>query len=121
MSIVASLLSIALFLAFGSAGAQKISFNPAMSRVADHLGFAKRSYQSLGVLEVLGAIALLIGLAAARTSLWGIVNEVAAGCLAVMMVLAVVVHLSKGDSAKYFTPALALGVVALVELATRLA
>ncbi|HVA53313.1 MAG TPA: DoxX family protein [Acidimicrobiales bacterium] len=120
MSVAASLLSIVLFLAFGSAGAQKIIFNPVMSKAADHLGFTKRSYRAIGLVEVLGAVGLLVGLAAKGSSLLAIVNETAAGGLFVMMGLAVSVHLRKGDKAKYFAPALVLGVLAGAELAFRL-
>jgi uncharacterized membrane protein YphA (DoxX/SURF4 family) len=120
MSVVASLLSIVLFLAFSSAGAQKIIFNPVMSKAAGHLGFTKRSYRGIGLIEVLGAIGLLIGLAAKGSSLLAIVNEIAAAGLFVMMVLAVTFHLRNGDKAKYFAPALILGVLALLELIFRL-
>lgn len=120
MSVAASLLSIALFLAFGSAGAQKIIFNPVMSKAAGHLGFTKRSYRAIGGIELLGAVGLLIGLAAKGSSLLAIVNVIAASGLFVMMVLAVTFHLRKGDKAKYFAPALVLGVLALTELIFRL-
>ncbi|HEV3267825.1 MAG TPA: DoxX family protein [Acidimicrobiales bacterium] len=120
MSVVASLLSILLFLAFASAGSQKIIFNPVMSKAAGHLGFTKRSYRSIGVIEVLGAIGVLVGLAAKGSSLLAILNEAAAGGLFVMMVLAVIVHLRKKDKSKYFAPALALGVLAIAELILRL-
>jgi hypothetical protein len=119
MSVVAALLSIILFLAFGSAGVQKIVFNPTMSHAADHLGFTKRAYQRIGGLEVIGAIALLIDLAAKGSSILAILNEVAAAAFIVLMLLAVMTHLRKGDGAKFFTPALVLGVVSLVELIAR--
>lgn len=120
MSVVASLLSIVLFLAFGSAGAQKIIFNPVMSKAAGHLGFTKRTYRTIGGIEVIGAVGVLIGLAAKGPSFLAIVNEIAAGGLFVMMVLAVSFHLRKGDRPKYFASALLLGVLALVELIFRL-
>jgi uncharacterized membrane protein YphA (DoxX/SURF4 family) len=120
MSVAAALLSIVLFLAFCSAGAQKIVFNPAMSKSADHLGFTKRAYRRLGGVEVLGSLAVLIGLTGKGTSALGVINEIGAAGLTVMMVLAVGVHLRKSDSAKYFTPALVLGVLALLELIFRL-
>jgi uncharacterized membrane protein YphA (DoxX/SURF4 family) len=121
MTVVAALLSIALFLAFGSSGAQKLVFNPAVSRVADHLGFTKRSYQRIGGFELVGAIGLLIGLAARGSSVLAIVNEVAAGGLFLLMVAAVTVHLRRGDAAKYVAPALALGLLVMLELIFRLA
>ncbi|MHB8379433.1 MAG: DoxX family protein [Acidimicrobiales bacterium] len=120
MSVVASLLSIVLFLAFGSAGAQKIIFNPVMSKAAGRLGFTKRAYRTIGAIEVVGAVGVLIGLAAKRPTFLAVVNEIAAGGLFVMMVFIVTIHLRNGDKAKYFAPALVLAVLALVELIFRL-
>jgi hypothetical protein len=120
MSVVASLLSIVLFLAFASAGVQKIIFNPIMSKAAGHLGFTKRAYRAIGGVEVLGAIGLLVGLVAEGSSLLALVNEIAAGGLFVMMVLAVIFHLRRGDKPKLAAPALALGILALLELIFRL-
>ncbi|HUY16089.1 MAG TPA: DoxX family protein [Acidimicrobiales bacterium] len=120
MSIVASLLSIVLFLAFSSAGTQKIIFNPVMSKAAGLLGFTKQTYRTIGGIEVLGALGVLIGLASKGTSLLALVNEIAAGGLFVMMVLAITRHLRKGDKAKSFAPAALLGVSALAELILRL-
>jgi uncharacterized membrane protein YphA (DoxX/SURF4 family) len=121
MSIVASLLSIILFLAFFSAGIQKLQFNPMVSATAQHLGFTKSSYRKIGVLEILGGIAVLIGLAGARGSVLGIINEAAALGLALMMGGAVLMHLKKRDSAKQYSPALILLLLALIEVASRLA
>src|SRR5665213_1975497 len=112
MSVVASLLAIVLFLAFASAGAQKIIFNPVISKAAGHLGFTKRTSRLIGLIEVVGAIALLIGLAATGSSPLAVVNEIAAGALILTVVVAVTFHLRKGDKAKYFAPAIALGVLA---------
>lgn len=121
MSAVASILSIALFLAFATSGLQKIRFNPMSSQSAGHLGFSKSAYQRIGVLEMLGGFGLLVGLSAKGASVWAILNELAAAGLAVTMVLAVVFHLRKGDDAKLFAPALVLGLLALLELVFRLA
>jgi uncharacterized membrane protein YphA (DoxX/SURF4 family) len=121
MTVAAALLSIALFLAFGSSGAQKLAYNPAMAKVSDRLGFSKRSYQQIGAIEVVAAIGMLIGLAARGSSVLAIVNEVAAGGLFLMMVVAVTLHLRKGDALKYVAPALALGIFVLLELIFRLA
>jgi hypothetical protein len=120
MSAVAALLSITLFLGFVLAGAQKLLFDPVMSKSAEHLGFTKRNYQRIGIVEMTGAIGIVVGVVAHRGSFLGIVNELAATGLAVMMALAVRAHLRRGDGAKMFSPALALGLLALVELIFRL-
>ncbi len=120
MSIVASLLSVILFLAFVSAGIQKVQFNPVMSATAQRLGFSKSGYRRIGLVEMAGGLGLLVGLSGARGSFWGIVNEGAAGALTLVMIAAVVVHLRKGDGAKVLAPAAVLGLLALVELISRL-
>jgi uncharacterized membrane protein YphA (DoxX/SURF4 family) len=121
MSVVAALFSILLFLAFVSAGVQKVVFNPMMSKAAEHLGFTKRGYQRIGVVEILGATAVVVGVVASGASALGVINEMGAAGLTVMMAMAVVFHVRNGDGAKYFTPALALGLLALLEVIFRLA
>ena len=64
MSVFAALLSIMLCLAFAMAGAQKILFNPVMSKSAEHLGFTKRGYRRIGVLELVGAVGVIVGVVA---------------------------------------------------------
>jgi len=119
MSAVASILTIILFLAFTTSGLQKVLFNPAMSHAAEHLGVKKSSYQSVGAMEIAGAVALVVGLAAQGSSIWAYVNEVAAGGLFLLMIVGVVAHLRSGDKAKGAAPAMALGGVALLELIIR--
>ncbi|MDH2904280.1 MAG: DoxX family protein [Actinomycetota bacterium] len=121
MRAVASILSVIVFLTFATTGAQKIIFNTMSSKAAEHLGFTKKMFQLVGLLEVLGALGVLIGLAAKKGSFLALVNEAAATGLAVMMIAAVVFHFRKGDGLKGATPALALGAVCLVELVLRLA
>jgi|SRR5271170_6427221 len=120
MAVAASLLSIALFLAFASAGIQKLLFNPAMSNAADRLGYSRASYRRIGLVEVLGGIALMAGLVGTGTTFLAILNEAAAGVLALLMAFALVIHLRNGEKAKYFTPTVTLGVLAVVELVLRL-
>lgn len=121
MSIAASLLSIALFLAFGSSGAQKIAFTVSTSRTAEHLGYTKRGFQRIGVFEVVGAVALIAGLAARRGAVLGVINEAAAGAFFVMMCAAAIAHRRKGDRFAVVAPSLVLGVVSLVALVCRAA
>ena len=98
MSVVASVLSIVLFLVFAASGMQKIRFNPMMSSAAEHLGFSKVAYQRIGFLEFVGAV---VG-------------------LAVTMIGAVYFHLRKGDAFAVFAPAGALTVLSILELIFRL-
>lgn len=119
MSVAASLLSIALFVAFATTGLQKVVFNPASSRAAEHLGYAKRTYQRVGVVEVIGAIALMVGLAARRSAPLGLVNEIGAGVLVVLVAVLVLLQRRHGDRFAQYAPNLVLGVLALAALLTR--
>lgn len=120
MLLTAGILSGFLFLAFAAAGFQKVIFNPMMSEAAEHLGFSKPAYQRIGVLELAGALGLVVGIAAHRNSFWGVLNIAAAAGLALTMILAVTYHLRKGDGTKLFAPAIVLGVLSVLELIFRL-
>lgn len=119
MSIAASLLSIALFVAYATAGLQKLVFNPTSSHAAEHLGYSKRAYRRVGLVELVGAVALLVGLAARRSAPLGIVNEVAAGLLVVLATFVVVVRRRHAERLAQYAPELVLGVLALAALLTR--
>ena len=120
MSVFAALLSILLCVAFALAGAQKIMFNPVMSKSAEHLGFTKRSYRRIGLFELAGALGIIVGVEAGASSFLGVINEMAALGLTLTMMLAIRVHVRRGDGAKLFGPALLLGLMALLELIFRL-
>lgn len=120
MAAVASVVSIILFLAFLTAGLQKVLFNPAMSRVAEHLGLTKRAYQRLGGLEIVAGVAVMVGLVAKGASFLAILNEAAAAGLVALMGGAVIWHRRHGDSFTVFAPALGLGALALIELGFRI-
>lgn len=119
MSVAASLLSIALFVTFATTGLQKIVFNPASSRQAEHLEMTKRAFQRVGVVEAVGAVAVLVGLAARRSAPLGIVNEVGAGLLVVLAAALVVAHRRHGERLAAYAPSLVLGAMALAALLTR--
>jgi uncharacterized membrane protein YphA (DoxX/SURF4 family) len=120
MRAVASIVSIILFLAFATTGAQKLIFNTMASQSAEHLGLKKKSFQGVGLIEVVGALGVMIGLAAKHGSTLALLNEAAAGGLLLTTLGAAVVHLRKGDGLKGAAPALALGALCLIELILRL-
>jgi uncharacterized membrane protein YphA (DoxX/SURF4 family) len=121
LSAVASLISLVLFLAFATSGLQRILFNPAMSHLAERLGYSKASFRRLGVAEMVGAVGLLVGLASTGSSVLAIINEVAAAALTVIAFWEVAGQLRRRDTLRSYSPMLAMGVLALVELAFRLA
>ncbi len=117
---VASILSLALFVAFVTAGAQKVIFNPSMSHAAERLGFSKSAYQRIGVAEIVAGVVLIAGLSATGSSLLAILNEVAAAGLVLLMIGAVRSHRRAGEAWRSALPALALGAAALLEVVFRL-
>jgi uncharacterized membrane protein YphA (DoxX/SURF4 family) len=121
MRAVASILSIILFLVFATSGAQKLIFNTMASQTAEHLGFKKSSFQRVGVLEILGAIGVMVGIVAKKGTWLAVLNEVAAGGLFVTMLAAIVLHLRRGDGPKGAAPALGLAIVCALEIVLRLA
>lgn len=119
MAVAACMLSIVLFLAFMTSGSQKVVFNPFMSQTAERLGFTKAGFRRVGVVEMLGAIALLVGLASQGNWL-ARVNEAAAVVLALAAVVTLIGQLRVRDSIRRYGPILAMVALALVELVLRL-
>jgi uncharacterized membrane protein YphA (DoxX/SURF4 family) len=115
MFIATIILSVILALAFGAAGAQKVAGAKMARDTAGHLGVEWNRYRGIGVLELLAAAGLLVGLA-----FWPL-NVAAAAGLVVLMIGAVVFHVRVGDKIKVFGPAIGLGVLSLAELIVRVA
>jgi hypothetical protein len=115
MFVVTIILSVILALAFGAAGAQKVAGAKMARETAVHLGVPWSRYRGIGVLELLAAIGLLVGLA-----VWPL-NVAAAAGLVLLMIGAVIFHLRVGDKINVFGPALALAVLSLAELIVRAA
>ncbi len=120
MAAVASVVTIVLFLAFLTTGLQRVLFNPVMSQTAGRLGLTKRAYQRVGILEMVAAVAVMVGLTAKGSSVLAIVNEVAAAGLVLLTASAVVVHRRAGDAFTAVAPAAALGLLAAIELVFRI-
>jgi uncharacterized membrane protein YphA (DoxX/SURF4 family) len=119
MAVAASMLSLVLFLAFMTSGAQKVVFNPFMSHTADRLGFTKPAFRRVGVVEMAGAVALLVGLASKGDWLAHL-NEAAAAVLTLATLFTLTGQLRARDSIRRYGPLLALGVLTIVELVLRL-
>jgi uncharacterized membrane protein YphA (DoxX/SURF4 family) len=108
--IVGSLLA----LMFIAAGVPKLLKAQSAVTQAEELKIAPTSYQIIGVLELLGAAGVLLGL-------WTSWLGVAAGAgLALMMVGAVITHVRAGQSAKKAIPAIVFAALALGYIVLRL-
>jgi hypothetical protein len=101
-------LAVLLAIAVLGAGVAKLAGAPAMRESADHLGFSWPAYQRIGALEVAGALGVLAGL------VLPLLGALAAGCLALLLVLATATHLRRGDGLLRAAPAAVLAVVAVV-------
>ena len=88
-------------------GGAKLAGMPVMRRNAEHLGFAWPAYRRIGGLELAGGLGVLVGLAVPP------LGVVAAACLAVLLVLAAVLHLRNGDGVARALPAAVLAAVAV--------
>lgn len=111
MSVVAWILQIVLALAFVAAGGMKLA-RPKPALVSSGMGYAEDfsepALKTIGALEVLGALGLILP-AVTGIATWLV--PVAAIGLALTMAGAVVVHVRRKES---FVPPLVLGVLALV-------
>lgn len=119
MAEAAAITSIVLFLVFMTIGAQKIVFNPTMSHAADRLGFTRAGYRRLGVVELAGAVAVLVGLGSAGNAL-AVVNEAGAGVLALTALYTLWRQRRADDAWRALWPTLALLAVCLAEGLVRL-
>jgi len=118
MTVVAWILQIVLALAFLGAGGMKLA-RPKPALVAAGMGYAEdfssSAIKTIGLLEVLGAIGLVLP-AVTGVATWLV--PVAAIGLALTMAGAVVVHLRRKEA---YLPPLVLGVLALVLAVLRIA
>ncbi|MGW0582952.1 DoxX family protein [Streptomyces sp. NPDC002920] len=115
MFIVTAVVAALLALAFLAAGAQKATGQAKALEQADHLKVSHALYRLIGVLEVLGAVGVVIGLWVP----W--LGIAAAAGLTLTMVGAVGAHARAKDPGKAMAPALVFALLAVAELALRAA
>jgi len=92
MSLLATVLSVVLAVVFTIAGANKFSGSALAAIAPEHLNISEKTYRLAGVLELLGAFGLLVGAIAAP-----LVGSLAAVCLGLLLLGAVVLHIRAGD------------------------
>jgi hypothetical protein len=109
-------LAVVLAVIFGVAGIAKISGAPVMRTAARHLGFTVGQYRVIGVLELAGAIGLLVGLVVPAL---GIAAAIGLGLL---LVGAGTAHLVRRDGAsRVAVPLVLVAVVAAYAVSTAVA
>lgn len=114
MTLAAAILAVLLALIFLALGTAKIRAVPRMRELATEAGFSVAAYRRLGVLEVAGAVGLLIGLAVP------LIGALAGTGLLLLLAGALVVHLRKGDGPQKYAPAVVCGLLVAVYLALHL-
>lgn len=102
MTVILSGLLAVLFLSLGTA---KILALAPMRELAAHVGFSTAAYRVIGVLEVAGAVGLLIGLVVP------LIGGMAGAGLLLLLGGAVVTHLRNGDGIRKYAPALVTGLL----------
>ena len=111
MFIALVIINIVLALGFLASGLAKVS-QPRAALAKRGMGwtddFSVVNVKLIGTAEVVGAVGLVVPL---LTGIAPVLSPIAAVCLAIIMVGAIVVHVRRSES---FLPALVFGVVALV-------
>ena len=115
MSVTSAVLAVLLALIFIGLGSAKIlAVQPMRERAAD-VGFSTTAYRRIGVLEVAGAIGLLLG------AIEPVIGALAGIGLLLLLGGAVVAHVREGDGPKKVGPAVVCGVLVAAYLVALLA
>jgi len=96
-----------LVLALGVLGSAKVTAAPAMRSRAQHAGFSVAAYRRIGILELMAALGLLVGVALP------VVGVLAAIGVLLLLGGAVLVHLRNRDGVGEMAPAVVLALVAV--------
>ena len=99
MSVPSAALAVLLALVFVGLGSAKVLAVPPMRERAAEVGFSTTAYRRIGLLEVAGAIGLLLG------AVVPLIGALAGVGLLLLLAGAVVTHVRAGDSPKKVTPA----------------
>jgi len=110
MSVTSAVLAVLLALFFIGLGSAKILALQPMRERAAEVGFSTMAYRRIGVLEVAGAIGLLLG------SIEPVIGALAGAGLLLLLGGAVVAHLRNGDGPRKFAPAVVCGLLVVAYL-----
>ena len=114
MTLAAAILAVLLALIFLAVGTAKILALQPMRELASEAGFTVAAYRRIGLLEVAGAVGLLLGLFAP------LIGALAGAGLLLLLAGALVVHLRKGDGPQKYAPALVCGLLVAAYLVLQL-
>lgn len=113
MTLAAAILAVLLALIFSALGTAKILALRPMRALAEEVGFSVSAYRRIGMLELAAAAGLLIGL------IEPLIGALAGAGLLLLLGGAVLTHVRKGQGAKKFAPAVAVGLLVAAYLVIR--
>ena len=112
MDVVTVILAVIVALAFFAAGAAKLAGAKQMvDNLDEHLGLSSNMRLLIGGLEVVAAVAIVLGLV---TSIFSGLGIAAAIGLVLLMIGAIIFHVRAGDSAQGWGPPAVLGVLSAI-------
>lgn len=111
--IATAILAAVLAAIFVFSGARKLPASAKVREEAEHLRLPIAAYRSIGLAEIVGALALAAGI------FWRPLGIAAASGLSLLMTGAVTTHIRVGDPAVRTLSALVLGVLSLAALVLR--
>ncbi|MCZ7422225.1 DoxX family protein [Verrucosispora sp. WMMA2121] len=114
MTLVATILAVLLALVFLILGTVKTLALRPMHERATEAGFSVAAYRRIGLLEVAGAVGLLVGLIVPP------IGALAGAGLLLLLIGALAVHLRKGDGPQKYAPALVCGLLVAAYLVLQL-
>ena len=104
LTIVTLGLALVLSIAFTGAGYAKVTDQPIMVKARSHLGLSAEVYRAVGMVELLGALGVLLGV----FGLFNWLGLVSALGLMALMLGALLMHLKAQDTGREFLPALSM-------------
>ena len=120
MAAVASIITIALFLVLLTSGSLAMAGESSTQHLADRLGVGHPLFRRVGIVQLIVAVGLMVGVAARGTAALSLVNDVAAAVAIVLAVVAVLLERRHGASWRTVTPVALLALAAVAELVFRL-
>ena len=115
MLIAAVVLTSLVALAFLATGVAKLIGHPKMVEASEHLGYSIRSFRIIGLLEVMGAIGIMLAPLSLPLSV------AAATGLVLLMIGGSIAHLRASDPITLATPALACALLTAAALGVQIA
>lgn len=120
MLAVASLLSLALFLVFGTLGVQKTREADDVSQLVEHLNLSRQKLAIVAIVEMVIAVVIVVGATAKPTQALGTVSEVGAALGGALMLYVVVRQLRHRAAWKSTVVAAVIVVMCVAALTLRL-